>query len=319
MKNKDEIVQRLKGCYVGKDKVQLMFKQVGDCMTILDVSGILYHKKAGSNFFVDKSNTADRRRIFPYYNISSYNGRNCVYVNQLLDFDRIYIKIADNRIEEYYVVKDGQEALVAVKILQPADKNTKICTKDEVDKMFRKSENSIYGLDGSKVNFDGTVIDENLVLDTHKEWIKKNIELELYTLKNFDRPFSYVTNKFGKIEHSEEKIEMLRKFCEKSLDRLTIDDVDEKYNIVTDYIFIYEGMNDIDSIKGVSVIFIGHDRYEVIETNYPLTKYSYAHLKQLETTNSAKYEDPKINRFLNPNIDMEEVEKSKQWVKKYKR
>ena len=69
MKNNNEIVQRIKECYVASDCLQLMFRKNGDAITILDKEGIVYHKKDDSNFFVDKSS---ERRKNMYFHILKY-------------------------------------------------------------------------------------------------------------------------------------------------------------------------------------------------------------------------------------------------------
>ena len=101
--------------------------------------------------------------------------------------------------------------------------------------------------------------------------------------------------------------------------KLTIDDVDKKYSICSNTIFVNNGNNDIESIKKISVNFLGHDKYEVITYDYPLAKYTLEHLKQLEVTNLVITKEPKISLFLNPGVDVEEIVNSKEWVKKYKR
>ena len=104
----------------------------------------------------------------------------------------------------------------------------------------------------------------------------------------------------------------------KAIDSLTLNDI-APVVLEDSNIFITKGKNDIDSITGINLRCFGKDKYQLEMYDYPLTKYTYEHIKQLETTNSVKTKEPKINPKFNPNIDKEELEKSKQWVKKYKR
>ena len=319
MRNNNEIVQRIKGCYVASDCLQFMFRKDGDAITILNKEGIVYHKKDNSNFFVDKSSERRKKYVFPYSKIPYFKVKNGECVSQILDFDKMYITISNGHIIENYALKDGKEALVASKVLTHVKEDTKICSISEVKDLFHKNEGNIFALDGSKRNLNSEIIDEDLILNEHKNWLKANVMLELNVLEN-NNPVRYIiTDKYGKLYHSDESIEIMRKICDDYLNKLTIDDVDKKYNICSNTIFVNNGNNDIESIKKVNVNFIGHDKYEVITYDYPLTKYTLEHLKQLEVTNLVKTNEPKISIFLNPGVDVEEIVNSKELVKKYKR
>ena len=231
----------------------------------------------------------------------------------------MYITISNGHIIENYALKDGKEALVASKALTHVKEETKICSISEVKDLFHKNEGNIFALDGSKRNFNRKIIDEDLILNEHKNWLKANIMLELNVLEN-NNPVRYIiTDKYGKLYHSDESIEIMRKICDDYLNKITIDDVDKKYSICSNTIFVNNGNSDIESIKKINVSFLGHDKYEVEIYNYPLTKYTLDHLKQLEVTNFVKTKEPKISILLNPGVDVEEIVKSKQLVKKYKR
>ena len=53
MKKDNEMVQRIKKCYVAPDCLQVMFYKEGEAISILDKDGIVYHQKDGSNFFCE--------------------------------------------------------------------------------------------------------------------------------------------------------------------------------------------------------------------------------------------------------------------------
>ena len=316
MKNKNETVQRMNKCYVAEDCLQLTFRQDENTMTILDSTGMIYHKKDGSNLFVDKSSEKRKTYIFPYSNTPYYKGRNCEYVNQILDFDSMYIQITGGKIIEVYAVKDGKEALVVNKILTPSNETKKICTREEVIDMFENNIDNIYELDGSKKVFSGLVSEEE-IFNEYKEWIKANVDLEIYALDNQGDSFTFETKKFGKIRHGYESFSIMKKFCYRSLEKLTIEDIDEKYKLIDKAIFVSMKDN-LESIKEVDVIFTG-GKYEVHERDYPITKYTYEHIKQLECTNLVKTKETKISKVLNPTIDKYEYARARQWIKKYKR
>ena len=319
MKNSNEFVQRIKGCYVANDCLQVMFRKDGDAITILDKEGMIYHKKENSNLFIDKSTEKRKKYVFPYSKIPYFRDKKGEYVSQILDFDRMYITISNGHIIENYALQDGKEALVASKVLIPIKEDIKVCTLSEVEDMFYKNDGNIFNISGSKVNLNNKIIDEDLILNEYKNWIKANIALELHILENVAEVRCILTKEYGKLYHCEESIKIMEKICSDYLNNLTIDDIDEKYSIFSNTVFIKNGKSDIESIKKINVNFLGHDKYEVEIYDYPLTKYTLEHLKQLEATNLVKTNEPKISKSLNPSISREDVEKAKQWVKRYKR
>ena len=158
------------------------------------------------------------------------------------------------------------------------------------------------------------------MLEDYKDYIRtiRNLE-EIVLSSRLDTEYEYsvYSEKFGIIKHTGSLMDYMKDVYNKAIDSLTLNDI-APVVLEDSNIFITEGKNDIDSITGINLKCFGKDIYQLEMYDYPLTKYTKEHIKQLEVTNLAKTKEPKINPKLNPNIDKEEIEKSKKWVKSLK-
>ena len=151
MKKTNEIVQRIQSHYVGDDCIQIMFPYQ-DTLTILNPDGMLYHHKQGSNVYVNKYLEDERRKQFPYSNIPTHFSKvmfkTIAYTNQLLDFEKPYIRIGDGYYSESFVIKDNNQALLISSIMKP-DNHVEHMTYDELLKYVGKHDNDeqIYYVD----------------------------------------------------------------------------------------------------------------------------------------------------------------------------
>ena len=74
MKKTNEIIQRIKSCYVADDCIQIM-TPYRDGITILSQDDILFHYKKNSNYYINKYLQDERRKQFPYSNIPTHYSR----------------------------------------------------------------------------------------------------------------------------------------------------------------------------------------------------------------------------------------------------
>ena len=168
MANMNERIQRIDSYYVGNDCVQVMFP-FRDTISIISQNGILFHYKPGSSVYVNKYLEDERREQFPYSNIPMHyariRGKKYTYTNQLLDFDKPYINISDGGIEENYVVKDNNEALLVTNVNETVNYHTVHMTfeeflrftgkHDENDNNKENSERVYYlGINGGLYDYD---------------------------------------------------------------------------------------------------------------------------------------------------------------------
>ena len=111
-----------------------------------------YHYLPNSPFFINKYISDERKEQFPYSQTPTHNrivrGKTKEYINQLFDFNRVYIEIADGMIKEDYVIKDGDEALLVTKYILPNQESTRFGNREEVERLINSSNGGIYSQDG---------------------------------------------------------------------------------------------------------------------------------------------------------------------------
>ena len=248
MENKKyEFVQRIKSHYVGDECIQIMIPhQLNSGVTLLNSEGITYHYKPNSNLFVNKYTSDKRKDQFPYSQIPNHKSRiglkTLEYVNQLLDFNRVYIKIADGIIEENYVVKDGTEALLATKYILPNKEEPQYMTRDNVLELLKKTNGDILSSNG-EYKEEYTIPTEERLLEWYKEEIVKRRKSEqgYYQGNNTDKQVS--------------------EFFFRSVKKMTIDDVPSDIIVFNDAFLVSIKNNEIESVKAIIVKFISTDNY----------------------------------------------------------
>lgn len=300
MKNiKYEYIQRIPSHYVGSDCIQIMIPHLNGGITVLNSDEITYHYKPNSYLFVNKYTSDERKKQFPYSQMPTHKsrvrGKKVEYINQLFDFNKVYIEIANGIIKEDYVVKDGDEALLATKYILPNQEPTRFMNREEVEELMNSANGGVYSPD-SGVWQDLSLPSNKRVLDWYKEQIieRRKNEQSYYGGNGTDKD--------------------LTEYFYKSVDKITIDDVPEGITIFDDAILVSVEENEIKSIKGIIVKFMGADSYMVEFYDFPVTIYSLEHMKQLEQTNSKKTPEPKFPRFLNSKINPENIKKEKKRV-----
>lgn len=301
MKNeKLEFVQRIQSHYVGDDCIQIMIPHyLNSGITILNSDGMTYHYKPNSYLFVNKYTSDKRKEQFPYSQIPNHKSRvrfkKLEYVNQILDFNRVYIEIANGIIKEDYVVKDGDEALLATKYILPNQEESKYMTREEVLELLKTANGGMFSSEAGC--WQGyTIPTEERLLEWYKEEIikRRKSEQEYYQNNNTDKQVS--------------------EFFFRSVDKMTIDDVPTDMTIFEDAFLISIENNEIKSVKAIIVKFMGANNYKVESYDFPITIYSLEHMKKLEQTNFRKTSEPKFPRLLNKTIDKDEIKKAKQLV-----
>ena len=312
-KKVNEIVQKVNKWYVGDDCAQLMVPYK-NAITILDRNGIVYHHKEGSEVFVNRYITDERRKQFPYHSIPTHYTKffDGVYqkTNQLFDFEQPYMRINNGSIIESYVVKDKSEALLISKIM-PIVKKTSFKTRKEIEEIIQQpaQENEkiyyIY-LDGTMPqNNEFGFVSEEEIFNYIKDQLSKNVaDFREYMEKE---PYSTVSRYL-------KENEFFLKFIEKNIDKLDLIDYQMNLHLFDGKSVLLVKTNGTDiSIQGLDIYFISPDHYKVDTYDIPITKYTLEQLKYM-TSKIAKTKDPKIPLKLNPGITKEDLKREKQLI-----
>jgi len=297
---KHEFVQKIESYYTSEDCIQtFMPHSLNKEITMLNSNGIVYHYKPNSDLFINKYAKDDRKNQFPYSNIPSHKDRigfkKIEYVNQILDYNKIYIEISDGIVKENYVVKDEDGALLATKYIIPNQEKSKIVNRKEMLEYLRTANGGMFTTEGTYIKEYSIPTEERIV-----EWYKEQL------IKARKRELEY--NDSTGIEKK------LTEYFYESIDKLTIDYVPTDLTIFDDTILITVDENEIKSLKEIAIKFIRADKYKIEIYNYPITIYSLEHMKKLIQTNEKKSFEPKFPKYLNKNIDRNEIEKEKQLI-----
>ncbi len=299
-KEKLEFVKRIESHYVGNDCLQIMTPyQLKNGFTMLNADGMTYHYKPNSNLFINKYTSDERRKQFPYSNIPNHKSRvglkKLEYANQLLDFNKVYIEIKNGIIIETFAIKDGDEGLVATKLILP-NQEVKYMNRDEIMELFKSGNVGLFSFDGGYYSHGLELVTEERIL----EWYKEQLIARRKQEQNY--------------YHGDGTSSEITEFFYKSLNRMTIDDVPSDISLHNDIILISTENGEINSVKAIQVKFMGVDNYKVEIYDFPITVYSLEHMTKLEQTSSRKTSEPKFPKSLNKAIDKQEIKQARQLV-----
>lgn len=313
----NEVVQRIKNCYVSDECVQIMIPYRKNAI-IFNKDGIVYSHNTESINSINSYLTDERRYEFPYFNIPTHRGKKGLfkfnYTNQLLNFEEPYISLVDGKFIERYAVKDGNEALMIKKIMFGNEK-IEYMTRSEVEEIFEKSfdENEkMYILDSNGViasddcNF---VVNEERIL----RYIKKKYHSNLQAIINYGKSDSTST-----IGLNAQKYPDFLEFVSQSIDNMTIGQLKapvtcSNFSGEDTSIIVKINGNDI-KIQTVEIIFISSNRYKVCTVDIPVTKYTLEQLKYL-TPKIIPTKELNIPLKFNPGVTKEDIQRAKKLVK----
>ena len=300
-KQKREFIQRIESHYVADDCIQIMIPHLEDTISVLNSDGIIYHSNPNSYLYINKYISDSRRNQFPYSHIPTHSdlirGHKVEYINQLYDFNRVYITISDGIIKEDFVVKDKNEALLATKYILPIQQESQFLNRQQFEELIKAANGGVFRLDGS-VFTDFSIPSNEQILNWYKEWLIKK--------RNGEQSYNTYSN------------DELSDYLYRSLNKLTIEDVPSDISLLEGEILVSmqekENGKEICSIKGINANYIGPDRFLVELYDFPITIYSLDHMKKLVQTNSRNTPEPKFPRFLNSKINIDEVKNGKHHV-----
>ena len=294
MKNKKyEFIQRIAKEYVGKDCVQVMIPYLKNGITILNSDGMTYHCYSNSNVFINKYINDERRKQFPYSQIPTHVSRvkakKVQFINQFLDYNKVYITFSDNSVKEYYVIKDGNEALLAEKFIIPNNGIRSAMSREKIEELINHAMGVSYSLDGS-IAPDFSLSSNEEIVNWYKQLLLNRRKWEssnTYTDREID---NYLYN---------------------SIEKITIADIPQDIIVFKNALFVSINDEEIESIKSLTVKTYEPDNFMIEINDFPITFYSLEQMKQLEQTNSKNTPEPKFPRTLNSNIDFNMIKEEK--------
>lgn len=304
IENNSEFVQRIQEHYVSDDCIQMMIPQTKSTLTILSDEGIVYHNaNSQPEKYINKYLEDERRNRFPYNiiptHIQSKDMMSYQCINQLFEYDKPYIEIT-NGITERYAIKDGNEALLISKGLEPSSIENRVLTNDEVRNLLQQ-ENQIMLLANGMIT-EGYFATEEQIVELEREKLEKQLaEAKAYC------------DAYGETYRDVMLVESL----ERNLMGLSIDTVPPT-NFM-DVALIEYNENGMTDIKVVSISFVESNKYKVVIKNYAIKKYTIEEALEIEKESSKIAKEPTFSRFLNTNIDRKSIKKESKFILERKR
>lgn len=301
MKKFEEIVAKMHSHYVADDYIQIMLAY-RNYLILFGNSDLMYFKnfiesnpsiREGSrNVYLED----ERRNNFPYSQIPEHIERvlfrKLNFVNQILDFEKPYIRINDGFITKMTAFKDGNEALVHTKILNGklCDKRTKTITREELETYLKTG--SLEQLDESEYE-DTSIFDMNGTLcNPEIELEQKWIDLEKERLSRL-------------IDESDGYKESTRSELQRAIS--TLDDISPF--VLTQKAMIKFKQNGEVKIDAFAIKYLERGKYEITLADLPVTMESLSMIKsKAELPVIKTMKEPKISLSLNPNVTKEQLQ-----------
>lgn len=300
-----EYAQKIKSHYVGDDCVQIMVPHFTYSMTIIDENSIRFHERKNSDYYINSYLTDKRALQFPYSEIPEHKRlvgfKKIKYINQLFEFNKPYITMKGSVIENF-VVKDGNEAILITKILQPHESSKDMISRNEVEKHLITNDDykCIFMVDGGLRIEEPFILPESEIIET----IKSRYAESVY---NYDSLFA------SDIDKALTKRLLLAKDFIPISKQLEI--IGDEAFIFDDLITVSKDGNGIKQVKGITSRFVDKDKYETTIYDFPARNYTLREAQQVLQTNFIPTREPKISSFLNKGIDKELIKQEKVKVK----
>lgn len=275
---KYEFVQKIQSCYVNENGIQIMVPHCADKpISILNSDGFVYYFEPNSGLYINKYLSDPRREQFPYSDLPThiegriFNKRE--YVNQIFDFNRVYIVICDSHFYEQFAIKNDKEALLVAKMFSFKEKNndkkTIMLNSKEFEDLWKAANLGVFSPKGNILKGITFPINERVL-----NWYKQELINEMD--KNNGSSNFY-----------------------KAISTMTIDDVprNENISICDGSVHVssnnHIGKNEIDSIKYINVVFMGPESYKTNIYEWPITLYDLDYAKYLEQYSCMITPEPK--------------------------
>lgn len=304
MKRFDEAVTKIHSHYVADDYTQVMLSYQ-NYLILFGNGGLMYFKnfiestpsiiEGSLNIYLED----ERKNDFPYSqipeHIERFLFRKLYFANQILDFEKPYIRITDGFIIKMTAFKDGDEALVHTKILngKTYGKITTPVTREELEtylktgslEQFDENEYEfccVFDMNG--VLYAPLLVPEQELIDEEKERLSK-IMYQTYGYKESTK--SEIQRAISSLDDIEPVI----------FDKRTMLKYKQNGEIKID----------IFTIK-----YLQRGKYEIALTNLPVTMESLSMIKsKIELPIIKASQEPKISLLLNPNITKKQLQEEK--------
>ena len=305
MKKFDEMVAKMHSHYVADDYIQIMLAY-RDYLLLFGNNDLMYFRnfieshpsisEGSRNVYLDD----ERKNNFPYSQIPEHIERVLLFrklnfVNQILDFEKPYIRINDGFITKITAFKDGDEAIVHTKIL-----NGKLC--DEKTKTITREELETYLKTGSLEQLNENEYEDTSIFDMNGKLYNPRLELEQKWIDEEKERLSRIIDESDRYKEST-KNELQRAIS-------TLDDISPF--VLTPKIMIKFKQNGEVKIDAFVVKYLERGKYKIALADLPVTMESLSMIKsKAELPVIKTMKEPKISLSLNPNVTKEQLQEER--------
>ena len=305
MKKFDEMVAKMHSHYVADDYIQIMLAY-HNYLLLFGNNDLMYFRnfieshpsisEGSRNVYLDD----ERKNNFPYSQIPEHIERVLLFrklnfVNQILDFEKPYIRINDGFITKITAFKDGDEAIVHTKIL-----NGKLC--DEKTKTITREELETYLKTGSLEQLDENEYEDTSIFDMNGKLYNPRLELEQKWIDEEKERLSRIIDESDRYKEST-KNELQRAIS-------TLDDISPF--VLTPKIMIKFKQNGEVKIDAFVVKYLERGKYKIALADLPVTMESLSMIKsKAELPVIKTMKEPKISLSLNPNVTKEQLQEER--------
>ena len=305
MKKIDEMVAKMHSHYVADDYIQIMLAY-HNYLLLFGNNDLMYFRnfieshpsisEGSRNVYLED----ERKNNFPYSQIPEHIGRVLLFrklnfVNQILDFEKPYIRINDGFITKMTAFKDGDEAIVHTKIL-----NGKLC--DNRTKTITREELETYLKTGSLEQLDENDYEDTSIFDMNGVLYNPRLELEQKWIDEEKERLSRIIDESDRYKEST-KNELQRAIS-------TLDDISPF--VLAQKIMIKFKQNGEIKIDVFVVKYLERGKYEIALADLPVTMESLSMIKsKAELPVIKTMKEPKISLSLNPNVTKEQLQEER--------
>ena len=304
MKKNSEIVRKLHSEYVADDYIQVMLAY-RDYLILFGNNDLMYFKNLIKKTSSTNENSVnvyledERRNVFPYSQISEHVERVSLFkklnfVNQILDFEKPYIRINDGIISKMTAFKDGDEALIHTEILNGklTNKRSKIITREELEKYLKT---------GSLGSLDENEYEYTKIFDMSGDVYSPTIRLEHQWINEEKERLSKLIDREN---HYSENTKINLKRAISSLDEVS------PFVLIKKIMIKFKPNGEI-KIDVFVVNYLERGKYIITLANSPVTLENLSMIRSKVKLPIVKLREPKIRLSLNPNITKKQLKEEK--------
>ena len=309
MRVNDEFVERVHECFVKDDCVQLMFPYQ-EFMFLFGNNDILYYRNILDDKVMINKYLDDRRRFsFPYSSIPLHIERvglfyKIKFVNQILDFEKPYIKINDSCCTIRTVFKDGNSAIVHTKIVDMKNTFERQCTLSRSELHNFLKTGFLFGYDENEYS--------KIFLINGDAKLSKNEFSEQDEQRILGLQRKKLLDAIGRMNINDCYVDSIKKNLRKGVSKL---DEFDTFEVCNNNLLIKLKENGDIKVDKISIFYLNEYEYALTISNIPITKQTLNMIKSnCKLSKIRPMIAPKISLNLNPNITKEQLKEEKQKV-----